>query len=100
MNNIFLSWQSLLVQLALFSLVSVSLEKPVGSITGRVSLEKPGFNLQFAELKPHQVYVLAVGPRGKGGEDERGVWVKPDGTLRMDHLPAGEYVVKADAPGY
>lgn len=100
MSNAFLSWQAILLQLTFFALVSVGLEKPVGSIAGHVSMEKPGFHLQFASLPNKKVYVLAMGLRGQGVNEERGVWVKPDGTFRIDHLPAGEYLLKANAPGY
>ena len=89
----------ILIQLLVFSLVSIALDKPIGSITGKVTLEKAGFNLQFADLKVHQAYVTATGPRGQPAE-ERGVWVTPDGSFRIDHLVKGEYLVKVHANGY
>ncbi len=98
-GNSFLSFSAILVQLAFFALVNVGLEKPVGSISGRVSLEKPGFHLHFSNLKNKKVYALAILRTGPGN-DERGVWVKPDGTFQIDHLPAGEYSLRIDAPGY
>src|SRR5262249_18026283 len=31
---------------------------------------------------------------------ERGVWVQPDGSFRIDHLPKGEYALKFHASGF
>src|SRR5579883_2430776 len=98
-NNPLLSWQAMLIKLLLFGLVTVGLQTPVGSITGRLSLEKQGFGLQSYDFKDNKVYVTASGPRG-GAYDERGVWVNSDGTFRIDHLPKGEYSLKIHATGY
>jgi len=98
-KKILLAFLVILIQLLVFSLVSIALDKPIGSITGKVSLEKEGFHLQFADLKAHQAYVTATGPR-EHPSDERGVWVKPDGSFRIDHLPKGEYSLKIHANGY
>ena len=98
-NNPLLSWQAMLIKLLVFGLVTVGLQTPVGSVAGKLSLEKEGFGLQSYDVRENKVYVTASGPRG-GVYDERGVWVKPDGTFRIDHLPRGEYSLKFHATGY
>lgn len=98
-NNPLLSWQAMLIKLLLFAVVSVGLQRPVGSIVGSLSLEKKGFGLQSYDIRGNKVYVTASGPRGEP-YDERGVWVKPDGSFRLDHLPKGEYSLKFHATGY
>ena len=55
--------------------------------------------MQFSDLKGKKVYAVAVSRLGQNS-DERGVWVKPDGSFRIDQLPAGEYSLRVDAPGY
>ncbi len=98
-KKILIAFVAILIQLLIFSLVSIALDKPIGSVTGMVSLEKGGFYLQFADFTDHKAYVTATGPRGKSPE-ERGVWVKPDGSFRIDHLAKGEYSLKIHANGY
>ncbi|PWT96222.1 MAG: hypothetical protein C5B53_10080, partial [Candidatus Melainabacteria bacterium] len=98
-NNPLLSWQAMLIKLLVFGLVTVGLQTPVGSIAGKLSLEKKGFGLQSYDIRDNKVYVTASGPRG-GAYDERGVWVNPDGSFRIDHLPKGEYSLKIHATGY
>lgn len=80
-------------------LVSIALEKPTGSIAGRITLEEKGFNLSTYDVRNNKVYVLAVGPQG-GALVERGAWVRPDGSFRLNQLPVGEYRLKVRATGF
>lgn len=89
----------MLFKLLCFGLASTILQQPVGSIVGKISLERPGFGLQSYDLRSNKVYVTATGPRGTAN-DESGVWVQPDGTFRLDHLRKGEYQLKVHATGY
>jgi uncharacterized protein YfaS (alpha-2-macroglobulin family) len=79
--------------------VSIALEKPMGAIAGRISLEEKGFNLSTYDVRGNKVYVLAVGPRG-GNIIERGAWVNPDGTFKIAQLPVGEYNLWVRATGF
>lgn len=79
--------------------IAIGLEKPVGSISGRIAVEEKGFDLSTYDMKKNKVYALAVGPRG-GDIVERGVWVKPDGTFEINQLPVGEYSLTVRATGF
>lgn len=79
--------------------IAIGLEKPVGSIAGRIAVEEGGFDLSTYDIKNNKVYALAVGPRG-GDLVERGVWVKPDGTFEITQLPVGEYSLMVRATGF
>jgi uncharacterized protein YfaS (alpha-2-macroglobulin family) len=98
-NHGFFSWPWLVVKVLLLMVVAVAMEKPCGSLAGRISLELPGFNLHTYNVREHDVYAVAIGPRG-GKSDERGVWVNSDGSFKIDHLPVGEYELKLHAPGF
>jgi hypothetical protein len=87
------------VFILILGLTAIGLEKPTGSIQGRVSLEEAGFGLHTYDIRNNKVYVLAVGPRG-GNLIERGAWVQPDGTFRLTQLPVGEYSLQVRATGY
>lgn len=94
-----LSWHFIVLKLLLLVIVGVALEKPVGSLAGRLALQQEGFNLYSYDLREHKVYALAIGPRGDASQ-ERGVWVNKDGTFRIDQLPVGEYELKVHVPGF
>ncbi|WP_303674878.1 MG2 domain-containing protein [Vampirovibrio chlorellavorus] len=79
--------------------IAIGLEKPTGSLAGKIDLEQEGFQLSSYDIKGNKVYALAVGPRG-GTLVERGVWVKPDGTFKINQLPVGEYSLTVRAPGF
>lgn len=98
-KNIFLSVHLTLLKLVLLAVLSMSLTKPVGSISGQIALEKKGFNLYTYDLRKNKVYAVATGPRGDDSV-ERGVWIGEDGHFRIDHLPVGEYSLKIHAQGY
>lgn len=99
MKKNFLAWQTLLLAFFLFALVAIASEKPVGSVDGRIALEQQGFGQMSYDIGHNKVYAIATGPRGDDSI-ERGVWVNPDGTFRIDQLPCGEYAVKIRANGY
>ena len=101
------SWQLLILQVLFFGLLAITLDRPTGSLTGRVSLEQAGFNLSSYNLRDNHVYALVNGPRLSQENNatqtamlERGVWVKPDGTFQLDQLPIGEYSLRVRAPGF
>lgn len=98
-KNLLVSWEFLLVKLVLFAVLFIAFDKPCGSVTGQIALEQKGFNLYSYNAGTKQVYALAVGPRGKS-YDERGVWIKSDGTFTLPSLPIGEYTIKLRAPGF
>lgn len=98
-KNFWLSWEFLLVKLMIFGLITVSLEKPVGSLSGQIALEQKGFNISSYNMREQKVYAVATGPRGDNSI-ERGVWVNNDGTFRLDQLPVGEYNLKVRATGF
>jgi uncharacterized protein YfaS (alpha-2-macroglobulin family) len=79
--------------------IAIGIEKPVGSISGRIAIEEKGFDLSSYDIKKNKVYALAVGPSG-GDIVERGVWVKPDGTFEINQLPVGEYSLTVRATGF
>lgn len=87
------------VKVILLIILAVAMEKPCGSVAGHLALEENGFNLYSSNLNDHDVYAVAIGPRGPHC-DERGVWVNKDGTFKIDHLPVGEYEIKAHVPGF
>jgi hypothetical protein len=76
-HNPVLSWEFIVLKVLLLALLAVLLEKPCGSLAGRLALQQEGFNLYTYDMKQHHVYALAIGPRGKQSQ-ERGVWVKND----------------------
>ncbi len=98
-GNILVSWQFIVLQVLLLLGVAVYLEKPTGSLAGSIALQKEKFGLYTYDLTKNKAYVIAIGPRGTTS-DERGVWVKSDGTFRIDNLPVGEYQIKVRAPGF
>lgn len=93
------SWEFAVVNLLLLILCFVVLQKPTGSIGGKIAMEQEGFDLYHYDMKGNSVYVMAVGPRGPSS-DERGVWVNSDGSFRVDNLPVGEYSLKVHVPGF
>lgn len=98
-RNLLTAWNLIFVKILLLALIGVSLERPVGSVAGQISLEERGFGISSYDLKDNKVYAMAYGPRN-GPQLERGVWINPDGTFRIDQLPAGEYQIKLRATGY
>lgn len=98
-RGLFSAWNLILVKVLLLALIGVSLERPVGSVAGQITLEEKGFGLSSYDLKDNKVYAMAYGPR-KGPQVERGVWINQDGTFRIDQLPEGEYQIKLRATGY
>jgi hypothetical protein len=97
--NFFLSWQFLTFQLFALAILGVYLTKPVGSLAGEVAFEQEGFHLFASNLENRAVAAVAIGPRGPNS-DERGVWIKPDGTFQVNQLPEGEYQLRVRAPGF
>src|ERR1700722_8337370 len=93
------TWPALLVMAMLLALLAVVLERPTGSLMGRLALQQEGFNLYSYDMKQHHVYAIAIGPRGLGSS-ERGVWVDKDGSFRIATLPVGEYELKVHVPGF
>ncbi|MBX9695257.1 MAG: hypothetical protein K2Z81_22925, partial [Cyanobacteria bacterium] len=98
-DNNFFSWEFILVNLCLFALVALFLEKPVGSLEGRIALEQKGFGLYSYDIRRNNVYAVARGPR-YGTMIARGVWVNKDGTFKINQLPCGEYMLEVRAPGF
>ncbi len=94
-----LSWQLLAIKLILLALLAVVLEKPAGSLSGHISLEMKGFGLNTYDMRQNHVYALVDGPRS-GPSVERAVWVRPDGSFKLDHLPVGEYNLRVRAKGF
>lgn len=100
-TNIFLSWPFLIFKMLILVLAAVYLQQPTGSLEGKVAFEQGGgFHLYSTSLENRKVSAVAIGPRGNGTEDERGVWINPDGSFRLDQLPVGEYSLRIRAPGY
>lgn len=95
----FLSWQFLVFKVFVFALITIYLMKPTGSLAGRLAFEEKGFHLYSSTVGGRKVSAVAIGPRGPQS-DERGVWVKDDGTFRLDQLPVGEYELRVRAPGF
>jgi uncharacterized protein YfaS (alpha-2-macroglobulin family) len=87
------------IGLLLFAFLAVALEKPVGSISGRLALEQPGFDLYSYNLRNNKVYALAIGPRD-GTTVERGVWLNKNGSFQINQLPIGEYALQIKVPGF
>jgi alpha-2-macroglobulin len=98
-GNVLVSWQFIVLQVLLLLGVAVYLEKPKGSLAGTIALQQQKFGLYSYDLTKNRAYVIAIGPRGTTS-DERGVWVKPDGTFQINQLPVGEYQLKVRAPGF
>lgn len=98
-RNSLLSWQITILQLLLLALAAIMLNKPVGSLTGRIGLQQEGFDLYSYDMKGNHVYAIAIGPRD-GVEEERGVWVDSEGKFKIDNLPVGEYSVRLRVPGF
>lgn len=93
------TWLFVALQVIVLAMAAVVLDKPVGSITGRVALEQKGFQLSSYDLKENKVFVLVNGPRS-GPMIERGAWVNKDGTFKIEQLPIGEYSMRVRAPGF
>src|SRR5271156_5174748 len=98
-KNLFLSIHLTLLKLVLLACLSVSLTKPTGSVSGQIALEQKGFHLYSSDIRQNKVYAVATGPNGEE-TIERGAWVKPDGSFRIDQLPVGEYSLKVHAQGF
>ncbi|HEY9679419.1 MAG TPA: MG2 domain-containing protein [Drouetiella sp.] len=98
-GNVMVSWQFIILQVLMLLGVAVLLDKPTGSLTGKIALQQGKFGLYSYDLSKDKAYAIAIGPRGTQS-DERGVWVKPDGSFRFDRLPVGEYQLKVRAPGF
>lgn len=98
-GNVLVSWQFIILQVLMLIGVAVYLDKPKGSLAGRIALQKEKFNLYSYDMTKNKAYVIAIGPRGTNS-DERGVFVKQDGSFRIDQLPIGEYQIKVRAPGF
>ncbi len=96
------SWTWVLALAAMVTLLAfaVGLERPVGALEGRIAIEQQGFNLASYDIRGQKVYALAIGPRGDRNVLERGVWVNPDGSFRIERLPVGEYALRVRAPGF
>ena len=94
-----LPWVFLLLLTFLLCWVGISLDKPMGTISGKIAIEQEKFHQYSYDIKSHKVYVLATGPRSSSMQ-ERGVWVNSDGTFKLSHLPIGEYSLKVRATGY
>src|SRR5260221_53133 len=92
-TNFALKWELVALKLMLLVMLGVLLEKPCGSISGRLALEQQGFNLYSYNMREHNVYAIAIGPRSHSSQ-ERGVWVNKDGSFKIDNLPVGEYELK------
>lgn len=93
-------WSLLALILAFAAgVIAIAIEKPTGTISGKVDLEEPGFQLSTQNLRNHHVFALAVGPSG-GNIIERGVWVNPDGSFSISQLPVGEYQLRVRANGF
>jgi hypothetical protein len=73
-NNLLSSWPFMVIKVLLLIMVGVILERPCGSVAGRLALEQEGFNLYSYDMRQHHVYAIAIGPRGDKSQ-ERGVWV-------------------------
>ncbi len=97
--SFFLSWQFLALKIFVFALASIYLTQPTGALVGRVAFEQKGYNLYQYGLQNHDISAVAIGPRGPFS-DERGVWVKSDGTFRVDQLPVGEYELRLRSRGF
>ncbi|HEY9784401.1 MAG TPA: carboxypeptidase-like regulatory domain-containing protein, partial [Candidatus Obscuribacterales bacterium] len=98
-RNLLMSWEFIFLKILLLAVVGIQLEKPMGSLAGRIALEREGFGLYSYNIRENKVYALAIGPR-KGPQIERGVWINNDGSFRIDQLPVGEYELKLRATGY
>jgi alpha-2-macroglobulin len=98
-GNVLISWQFIILQVLMLLGVAVYLDKPKGSLSGMIALQQEKFGLYSYDLSKNKAYAIAIGPRGTMS-DERGVWVKPDGTFQIDQLPVGEYQIKVRAPGF
>ncbi|MEB3285956.1 MAG: MG2 domain-containing protein [Vampirovibrionales bacterium] len=100
----FLLWAGVLLLLTLSAALAIVIEKPVGSLSGKIVMEQAGFGIATADvkgaLKGKKVYAIAVGPRRSNTPIERGVWVKDDGSFEIKQLPVGEYTLRLRAPGY
>jgi uncharacterized protein YfaS (alpha-2-macroglobulin family) len=93
------SWQFVAIQAIVFTALAIWLQKPTGTLTGHIALERPGFGIYTRDLTGRHVCAIAIGPRGPF-EQERGVWIGKDGAFRIPQLPVGEYQVKVRAIGF
>lgn len=93
------SWELILIQLILFVVLVLVLEKPTGSISGRIAVELPQLHLMSFDFQKNKAYVLATSTK-EGENNERGVWVNSDGTFKINRLPVGEYSLRVKAPGF
>ncbi|HEY9713942.1 MAG TPA: carboxypeptidase-like regulatory domain-containing protein, partial [Chroococcales cyanobacterium] len=98
-KSFFLTWQFVAFKLLFLAALAIWLGKPTGTIEGSIALEMPQFGLSTYDMGSNHVYAIAIGPRGDQS-DERGVWIKQDGSFRIDQLPVGEYQLKVRAPGF
>src|SRR5579875_366533 len=98
-KNTLLSVNLALLKLLLLAAVSILLTRPVGSVAGHIALEQQRLGLYSYNMRENKVYAVVEGPRVSEAV-ERGAWVKPDGSFRIDQLPVGEYSLKVHAQGY
>lgn len=94
-----ISLELALLLVALFGMVAIVLEKPVGSIKGQIALAQENFGLYSYNIRKNKVYAVASGPR-YGQSISRGVWVSNDGSFEISQLPVGEYSLRFRAPGF
>lgn len=95
----FLSFEMAVLIMALFGMVAIFLEKPVGSIKGQIAMAEENFGLYSYNIRQNKVFAVATGPRF-GQSISRGVWVSGDGTFEISQLPVGEYSLRVRAPGF
>ncbi|MDZ4834126.1 MAG: MG2 domain-containing protein [Candidatus Melainabacteria bacterium] len=99
-RNLFLSWEIMLLYCLLAAVVVLLLQQPSGSVSGKIAIETDKkFGLFSYDIRKNKVYAVATGPR-EGITIARGVWVKDDGTFKIEQLPVGEYQIKVRAPGF
>lgn len=98
-KNTFLSWEFFILKVILFGILAVMLDKPVGSVTGQIALEKESSGLYSYNIRQNKVFAVASGPRD-GNTITRGAWVDDDGNFKIEQLPVGEYSIRVQAKGF
>ncbi len=94
----------LIALISVFALLGlcIALDKPKGSISGQIQLQKNSeFKTFYQKIKPKTVYALAI-TQGKEGESpiSRGAWINENGKFQINNLPVGEYSLQIKAPNY